>query len=647
MIKADSSKNQYANIAINTLLIIAVAVTLISILVPFAPAFPGIGLDASWRFGLNQAVAQHLIFGRDVIFTLGPYASIYTRDYHPVTDALMLAGSLYLALSYSLAIASLIKGVRCYWIIMLCGALTWMLLPDALLFTYPLLISLAAFKTFSLKENVSKNESYLVLLFLFLFAPFGLLPLIKGSLLLWCAMDSFCCCCFFIMNNKKKFAVISILAPIISVALFWVASGQRLINLPEYVISMSSIASGYTEAMMQCGNKLDIILYIGSSLLILIFIVLQRNISLVSRIFLISVFGFFLFIAFKAGFVRHDGHAVIAATAICIAVISLPLVFNSRAILWLVIILCGAASIIESHYTVVRPLLVYNQFIKTYSSAWCGAIRRLQDSSWPKADFEAAMLKLKSQAHFPVLPGTTDIYSYNQSFLIAAGNTWSPRPIFQSYSVYTRALAEKNKNHLLGETAPDNIIFKVEPIDGRLPSLEDGASWPLLLSDYEPAQFSNNFLFLKKKEAINQAVQLITITSEQCSLGEVVALPAQGGLLFAEATIKPTLIGRLADFFFKPSRIKVTLHLKNGTTKEEALVAGMTQAGFLISPFIENTAEFKSLYDGSEDLDGNKVLSFSIHTSKHDLCWKSKYTLLLKTMVAPSAHESSITDKIK
>ena len=68
------------------LLLLSVAASI----VPLKPDMPDRSLDGSWAWSMNQAVAQHLVFGRDIVFTFGPYASIYTRTYHPATDALML-----------------------------------------------------------------------------------------------------------------------------------------------------------------------------------------------------------------------------------------------------------------------------------------------------------------------------------------------------------------------------------------------------------------------------------------------------------------------------------------------------------------------------------------------------------------------------
>ena len=81
------------------------------------------------------------------------------------------------------------------------------------------------------------------------------------------------------------------------------------------------------------------------------------------------------------------------------------------------------------------------------------------------------------------------------------GNQWSPRPVLQSYSAYTKELSLQNAAHLLGERAPRNVLFNVQPIDNRLPSLEDGSSWPVLLANYLPSRISNQFVYLVKLNA--------------------------------------------------------------------------------------------------------------------------------------------------
>jgi hypothetical protein len=72
---------------------LAAAGTAVLFLLPLSPDFPNRNFDASWAYALNEAVARHLIFGRDIVLTFGPLAFIYTKMYHPATDGIMLLGS--------------------------------------------------------------------------------------------------------------------------------------------------------------------------------------------------------------------------------------------------------------------------------------------------------------------------------------------------------------------------------------------------------------------------------------------------------------------------------------------------------------------------------------------------------------------------
>ena len=245
----------------------------------------------------------------------------------------------------------------------------------------------------------------------------------------------------------------------------------------------------------------------------------------------------------------------------------------------------------------------------------------------------------KNKAGLPLVQGTTDIYSSNLTYLIASGNTWSPRPVLQSYSVFTSKLAEKNKQHLLGENSPDTIFFNLEPIDGRLPSLEDGASWPILMSHYQLSQTINHFLLLQKKSPEPNGTSftekpIIPISSEHHSFGEVVLVPDTSQPVFAEITIKPTLLGYLATLILAPSTLQVQVELKNGIWKKYRLITNMAQSGFLLSPLIESTDEFASLFDKNKNLAAKKIKAFSINTSKgNSWQWNTEYKVRLNLTV--------------
>lgn len=615
----------YLNQLIDLFLKIVLLIVLISVFVPLSPKMPAPGLDASWALGLNQAVALGLSFGKQIIFTLGPYSSIYTKAYHPSTDLMMMGGSLYLACSYWFSILLLMKNIKWHWTVAFGIILFGMIYArDSLFFSYPLLVGLASYKTICCNEK--KLTPFIIAM---LFAPFGLLPLIKGSILISCLIVILLCSLFFTVYKSRVLAFICLTSPIISMVLFWISSGQSVIHLPLYIISSLSMAASFTQAMANDGNVSEIFVYLVAATSILFSIAWQKQISNVPKLFLLCLFFVFLFLSFKTGFTRHLGHAYICGTSLLIAALVLPYLFNSR-ILIPILISIIASTYIDGHYTKIS---IRNNFISTYSSAWYGFKNRIDDKNWVNQNFDITMHFLKDQAPFPALQGTTDIYSYNQAYLIASGMTWSPRPIFQSYSVFTSTQAEENKQHLLTKHRPDNIIFKIEPIDGRIPSLEDGASWPALITNYQPTRLIKDYLVLHKRNTTKKQPKLILLKSEMHLLGETVNVPNLGQLIFAELDIKPSFWGFLATTFFKPNSLQITVELKNGNKKQYRIIANMAKSGFLLSPLVENTNEFALLYQNQQLLESKKVKSFSITSRKCKTWdWQNEYIIHFKSI---------------
>ena len=60
-----------------------------------SPDMPYPQQDSAWALAVNQAVADRLAFGRDIIYPIGPWGSVYAGQYHPATDGMMLAGAIW------------------------------------------------------------------------------------------------------------------------------------------------------------------------------------------------------------------------------------------------------------------------------------------------------------------------------------------------------------------------------------------------------------------------------------------------------------------------------------------------------------------------------------------------------------------------
>lgn len=618
--------------------------TSIAVFLPFSPTVPAAGLDQSWFLATNQAVALGLSFGGEFIFTSGPYGSVYTQQYHPATNAMMLGASLYLALSFWICLVLAMKGVRWRWLLIFCAVLVALRYSrDAPLLLMPLLTGLATFRIMFTDDVKLARFTFAPLFVAALFAPFGLLPLVKGSTLILCGMTAVICATMFLVQSRGILAGLALFTPAISMFGFWIAAGQSPATLPRYIISMTRLASGYADAMAIDGGSAEIALFLIACIPVFISILINTTISTTPKVFLSCTFFVFLFISFKAGFVRHDSHALIAGVAILFAALLLPSIPDAPILVPTITVAFLSWAYIDSRYIGTSPHTLGMNITSLYSSAWSGIHGRIANKQWPRSEFDAAVAALKKEAAFPSLRGTADIYSFAQSYLIASGNPWSPRPVFQSYAAYSPALAEANREHLLGVRAPDNVIFRVEPIDRRLPSIEDGISWPVLMSHYQPTTLASDFLFLAKRGATNTTAEPMEPQRSVHKFGEIVPVPESREPVFAAIEIRPTILGRAASFVFKSSQLQITLELKDGAKRQYRLIAGMAESGFVISPLVESTTEFAMLFGKREYLRSKVVKSIVIEPSGVHYLWKDQYAVVFSRLeTAPPIEVSSI-----
>jgi hypothetical protein len=344
----------------------------------------------------------------------------------------------------------------------------------------------------------------------------------------------------------------------------------------------------------------------------------------------------FLFFQFKIGFVRHGGgHIPIAAGALLLAVTVLPLQrsvsrTNSAVLLFSIIFACVSAYLIGGAGYGYNPVTRLQANLAPVRS-WIGSIESFPPSQAVlERRYEDALARIRKQNPLPKLPGTTDIYSHNQAALIASGNVWNPRPVFQSYAAYELSLVELNRDHLLGANAPDNILFAPEPIDGRLPTLEDGLSWPVFMSHYRLVHAVGKYAQLRRRAVPTADIMGEPQQAERHVLGEVFSLPRQNAsILFAKVEIEPTLFGRALEILFKPTQLHMTLWFANGQTQTYRIVSTMTKSGFVLSPLVRSTAEFADLVSGNQSaLDGTRVTSAKIWSDLPRLpIWKSTFKI--------------------
>src|SRR5438067_1000316 len=394
---------------------------------------------------------------------------------------------------------------------------------------------------------------------------------------------------------------------------FWVLAGQGLTRFGLYLRGASEIVSGYTEAMMwqQPTDKADVVRFweVAAALCALVgYVVCKRH-----RFFgLLPLFGlaFIVFAAFKYGYVRHDGHEVAATNLLLFA-----------ALLWLPAAWCTIWQ--RSRWlvpAVLLPLifasLLASLSLKRYANSGLFSVLaqqlRVQNLFAPAKTFREFLEDRQNSFRayntyaagfragtFPNLDihdnGSADVYPLSHTLALPLGLTCRPRPIFQSYSVYTPRLAEMNAAHLRGDRAADHILFDVWTIDGRFASQDDSLSWPELLTRYDIKRVAGQYILMEKSVTPRQ-YKLTPISETVARFDEGIEIPSMsGGPIWVRIDIRRSFWGKSVAMLYRPACVSLSVSTRSGRGYSGRLLSAVARTGFLLSPVIENRQSFFAL----------------------------------------------------
>jgi hypothetical protein len=213
--------------------------------------------------------------------------------------------------------------------------------------------------------------------------------------------------------------------------------------------------------------------------------------------------------------------------------------------------------------------------------------------------------------------------------------------VFQSYSAYTPELVELNERHLRGDAAPDNIFMAIEPIDERLPALEDGHSWLTLLRSYDFHSRAGGFFVLRRRTEPHPEPARRELSSAEHAIGDVIPVPPTSSAIFAEIDMRPSLLGRLASLFFKPPSLDLEVVTASERHKYR-FVPGMARPSFPLSPLVKSTEEFL-LFAARQPgfLAMERVESIRMRTHSRAY-WASRFSLRLSEVELPSVDPAAL-----
>jgi hypothetical protein len=428
--------------------------------------YPEPGLDPAWGAGLHMAFRSGLVFGKDIVFTYGPFGFLSVPTLWFQDTGLVAFG--YSALLHILACTLILWAASRFFdrvvavavAIVACSFLGPPLVVIALIASatvaggwageraerlFPFLIAALAAFGFLIKVN------------------FGVEILLIGvlALLAWGWPR--------LLRRLGEFAVSFVAA----LVLLWLLAGQPLDALPDYISLSNSVITGHSQTMALAdpGSHFQVFLAL---FLIVGFAVttwmVNSDLEPRRRLALTAVIALFGFFSFKEGFVRQDGgHIALFTSAMVSAWFALGWRRGMRwpGVVSLVIVLSIATFFQPTSINPIQRVEVaHEQFATVLRSARRHAvIEEGSGSILGNAAIDAAILaKLRH--------GTVQVSPFEASIAWALGVDWKPLPVFQEYLAYTPALDKENADAIRSATGPTFILRKYEEgaIDNRYPA---------------------------------------------------------------------------------------------------------------------------------------------------------------------------------
>jgi hypothetical protein len=467
---------------------------------------------------------------------------------------------------------------------------------------------------------------------------------------------------------------------IASVIGFWLAAGQPMGSFGPYLHNSWLLAIGYAEgaALDPPEELFDVGQFILAALLFIAALLVahpwasraeskgtqgapnevaesEKIVRMTPPTACQSVLGIvgtvaLLFVDFKSGYIRHDGHEIAATAALAIMSVTLAAAlwprFSSGTVQVLLVLLSlGTVYLSWTSQQRFAPAGGPENLLAEVEAIpfRVGAIIDLLHDGPPAFDSGQDA----DRVPLPNVAGTVDIYSWGQRDLLHQGLNYDPRPVFQSYMTYTQALSDLNAQFLEGPDAAQTILFDARSIDHHYLAEDDAGSWPELLTQYNPADASGSHLVLHRA-ADGRLFSLIPLSSRQGRMGHWIDVPDSDDPIWVSLQIHLTPLGHLAGLAYKPPILLLGVKTAANPPEPFRLLRGLAEGGFLLSPEINDRMGFGLLYssDWKKQLASDQVTQIAVSAagslSGESVCYDSEYDIQFSALHYPRADLSRL-----
>ncbi|MFN4026034.1 MAG: hypothetical protein ACK4IZ_01165 [Flavobacterium sp.] len=547
------------------------------------------GLDLSWILTLNYVNIKQMAWGTDFAFTYGPLSYLSTRlGWGTSGNVLILFDIFFFINLFLIYVISFIKSNN-------------KLITSLLIIGYTLLIPvhigsstaliLLAFLVFWIRQSIEKPKTIyysfqIILLLILFFIKFNTGLIAFPLFLLGLGYNLIC--------KKEKFYWLLLYAILPIILIFTVA---RLLNvdLINYIKTALEIIVGYNDIMYlehKWSRRLLALFVFFSCLFVFGHkFIDQGKENYVKNATLSILFGIPMFVLYKSGFVRGLETEFFIFSVLLLLVVQDLHFQNFKKYSNFIIIACVLSSfgIVYWDKGTRMPFETNNKIDKYY-------LQGIKDFS-PTSGLHI----IPSPNAFPtqivqkIGVSTVDIYPWNAQLLFENKLNFSPRPVFQSYTAYTRDLETMNFNHYNNrQTAPDFVIYEFLAIDQRYPLFDEPKVNLCLLKNYQVVEtfdFQERKFILLQKKADFKPIKLEKI-NEYAMMLESPLVPKKD--IFYEVGLYNSLTGRMVSVLDHSPEL--SLEINTATPSFYRTGKKLLESGVFLEYKVNTTVDFCSLY---------------------------------------------------
>ena len=584
----------------NRIVIIAFLYGLITLPVFYGSIFNG--LDPSWSYALSKLVGfENLKFGKDFVCTYGPLGFLvepkflnYCYIYSGIIYLLLFVGQMIMFLRFMrhdekdersiyAAIFILFIGNPCgsadrfiQYCVLLALAVLWKNIKDNFAVAYYLFsVTIASFYKFSVAIGV------VVAVLIFIFGK------------LW-------------LREFKRIWIL--LLPGIMIPSLYFAYNPSVRDFLRYIKGSWEVAVGYNTAMSISGNDMYVAWMFILMAIYISIIFIQIAYGNLNNAFVMMWLSPCMFMSYKHGYVRADGHTIEGFAEIMVELSVLILLFDiseikqsfkteeRKGIVQTFLILALFAIIVLNYETEIHPFLSLRNRIHNITAEF---------DTFSKKKYEKSVDSLeKVPDSFVEEIGSSSFTSFpwEISFIEPTGefaNQFVPLFTLQSYSAYTPYLDYKTAKWLGDISTPEYIIFKFDTIDDRLALFEVPATWKAIQDYYVLSIYDANtgYLLLKRNNTGGRNregdVQTDTIGKEE----EITTNDCDEIRILADLSVK----GKVMKSFWKIPAVVATVKYTDGKERKGRVLLDNLRNGIMVKgmPYDVDTLTNSTFSDGA------------------------------------------------